>query len=54
MKEADFYRSLGDVSLPDLGIIRSNINANLSFGDKTQFSDAYNAIMKKVISTIKE
>lgn len=54
LKEADFYRSLGDVSLPDLWVIRSNINARLTFWDKTQFSDAYNAVMKKVITTIKE
>lgn len=54
LKEADFYRSVGDVSLPDLWVIRSNINARLTFGDKTQFSDAYNAVMKKVITAIKD
>lgn len=54
LKEADFYKSLWDVSLPDLWVIRSNINARLTFWDKTQFSDAYNAVMKKVITAIKE
>lgn len=54
LKEAEFYRNLWDVSLPDLWVIRSNINAKLTFGDKSQFSDAYGSVMKKVISKIKE
>ena len=54
LKEADFYKKLWDVSLPDLGTIRSNINAKLTFWDKSQFSDAYGNVMKKVIATIKE
>lgn len=54
LKEADFYDNLGDMTLPDLWVTRSNINAKLTFGDKTQYSDAYNAVMKKVITAIKD
>lgn len=54
MKQADYFRKIGEINVPTLGNQRTLINAMTDWGSTTQFGNTFSNIMKKVAGKIKE
>lgn len=54
LKQADYFRKIGNIDIPTLGNQRTLINAVTDWGSTTQFWNTFSNVMKKVAGKIKE